>query len=89
MTGSYDTILQNILREHTRNKERIIREAFEKHFGFPFHDNLDPQDLEWIHTNDSPISSFRYRGETFLYWEDGNFEFCGNEFKITDRYQAV
>ena len=63
-------ILESLLEKYHSSTDKIIEEAFQEHFGFPIRDVQDIENLERISIIGDPIESFRYRGETFLYWHD-------------------
>lgn len=46
-----------------------IEDAFMSHFGFSIRDVQDTEELEHIVVEGDSIESFRYRGETFLYYD--------------------
>ena len=61
-------IVGDILEKQLCSIDRILEEAFLEHFGFLLRDVQDRENLEHIIVQGDPIESFRYRGETFLYW---------------------
>ncbi len=61
-------IVGDLLEKQLCSMDRIIEEEFMEHFGFPLKDVKDRENLERIIVQGDPIESFRYRGETFLYW---------------------
>lgn len=61
-------IVGDILEKQLCSIDRILEEAFLEHFGFLLRDVKDRENLEHIIAQGDPIESFRYRGETFLYW---------------------
>lgn len=61
-------VFGDILEKQLCSIDRIIEEAFMEHFGFPLQDVKDRENLEHLIVQGDPIESFRYRGETFLYW---------------------
>lgn len=61
-------IVGDLLEKQLCSIDRIIEEAFLEHFGFPLKDVKDRENLERLIVPEDPIESFRYRGETFLYW---------------------
>lgn len=85
-------IVGDILEKQLCSIDRIIEEAFLEHFGFPLQDVKDREELEHIIVQGDPVESFRYRGETFLYWnremdikygsnKDGTEIICTTQFK--------
>ena len=61
-------IIGDLLEKQLCSIDRIIEEAFLEHFGFLLRDVQDKENLEHIIVQGETIESFRYRGETFLYW---------------------
>ena len=51
-----------------KDLDRIIHEAFQEHFHFPI-EEADTEGLNHISTEDTPIESYAYMGQTFLYIE--------------------
>lgn len=47
---------------------RIIHEAFQEHFHFPI-EEADIEELSHLCTDDTPIESYAYMGQVFLYTE--------------------
>lgn len=85
-------VLGDILGKHASSADKIIEEAFMEHFGFPIKDVQDTEKFERIIVQGDPVESFRYRGETFLYWnrdldirfdsnKDGVRITCATQFK--------
>ena len=90
----YDTKFQELVREHIAATEKIIMDAFEKHFGFPITQVEDKENLERIVQEGNPEDAYRYRGETFLYMyhvRDIEFNKTSNchEVKVSLRYKMV
>ena len=63
----YDTKFQEIVREHIAATEKIIMDAFEKHFGFQITQVADKENLVRVVQEGVPEDVYRYRGEAFLY----------------------
>jgi hypothetical protein len=63
----YDTKFQELVREHLAATEKVIMDAFEKHFGFPIAQVEDKENLARIVQEGNPEDVYRYRGEAFLY----------------------
>ena len=78
-------IVGDILEKQLCSFERILEEAFLEHFGFLLRDVQDRENLEHIIVQGDPIESFRYRGETFLYYK-GNI---GMKYDITKDGEMV
>ncbi len=84
-----DTI-GNALADFHKKQDTVIRDAFHKHFGFPLEDVQDKENLEHIVVEGQEISSFRYRGETFLYWKDNyDFERTVDGITFTQEFREV
>ena len=83
-------VVNQPLNEFTNKKEELIKEAFLEHFGFELSDVKDKENLEHLVFNEQPISSFRYRGETFLYWQDNpDYKVEGDMISFTSLYLKV
>lgn len=63
----YDTKFQELINEHVAATEKIIMDAFEKHFGFPITQVKDVENLECVNKEGDPDDAYRYREETFLF----------------------
>lgn len=59
-------IIDDVCREHVSTFEKLVVNAFQKHFGISIFD-VDLREIEHIRVEGDPIESYRYRGETFLY----------------------
>ena len=59
-------IIDDVCREHVSTLEKLVVNAFQKHFGISIFD-MDLREIEHIRVEGDPIESYRYRGETFLY----------------------
>ena len=59
-------IINDVCREQVSTLEKLIVDAFQKHFGISIYD-VDLREIEHIRVEGDPIESYRYRGETFLY----------------------
>jgi len=85
-----DNIIKDAIAEMHKGQDTIIRNAFQKHFGFPLEEVKDKENLEHIIVQGEPISSFRYRGETFLYWKDEmDFEQGNEGVTFTQQFKEV
>lgn len=62
-------IIEQALATLHKKACKIIREAFREHFGFEITEVEDAAKLEHIVIPDTPLESYRYNGETFLYKE--------------------
>ena len=59
-------IIDDVCREQVSTFEKLVVDAFQKHFGISI-DDVDLREIEHIVVEGDPIESYRYRGETFLY----------------------
>ena len=59
-------LIQCSYRESVYTVDKLIEDAFQKHFSVSIHD-VDLREIEHIRVEGDPIESYRYRGETFLY----------------------
>lgn len=59
-------IVDDVCREQVSKLEKLVVDAFQKHFGISIGD-VDLREIEHIVVKGDPIESYRYRGETFLY----------------------
>lgn len=81
---------EQAIKEFNNRKELALRNAFQKHFGFPIEQVQDKENLEHIVVEGQEISSFRYRGETFLYWKDEmELEFGNGKISFIQQYSEV
>lgn len=90
----FNGLLHDSIRKAQQGREDIIKEAFIEHFGMPIETIDDTENLEHIVVRGEPISSYRYRGETFLYLKDDlDFSFNGDadrrSFTLTVSYYKV
>ena len=63
-------ITNDIVRQRREEQERIIKQAFQKHFHFPFEEVEDMSSFERIIRSNSTVQEFRYKGEGFLLWDE-------------------
>ena len=63
---SMNRIIDDVCREQVSIHEKLVVNAFQKHFGISIFD-VDLREIEHIRVEGDPIESYRYRGETFLY----------------------
>ena len=59
-------IVGDVCRKQVSKLEKLIVDAFQKHFGISIYD-VDLREIEHIRVEGDSIESYRYRGETFLY----------------------
>lgn len=95
-TGKMNEIIEQALADMARKEGNIIREAFREHFGYDITEIEDPEELEHIVMAGDPVESYRYRGQTFLYYERGEIEIDPflekpewPTIKVTHRYVKV
>ena len=90
---SMHRIIDDVCREQVSTHEKLVVDAFQKHFGISIFD-VDFRDIEHIRVEGNPIESYRYRGETFLYVQvpfdiDVNTDSQGVKLKMTYKYKEV
>lgn len=90
----YDEKMQELIRKHLSDSDKIIMDAFQAHFGFPVSQVKDIENLEQVRQEGNPEDAYRYRGETFLYMyhvRDIEFNKTSNchEVKVSLRYKTV
>ena len=86
-------IIDDVCREQVSKLEKLVVDAFQKHFGISIYD-VDLREIEHIRVEGDPIESYRYRGETFLYVQvpgdiDVNTDSQGVKLKMTYKYKEV
>lgn len=59
-------IVDDVCREQVSKLEKLVMDAFQKHFGISIYD-VNLREIEHIRVEGDPIESYGYRGETFLY----------------------
>jgi hypothetical protein len=88
-----EQIIDKLLKDYHSSLDEMIAEAFLEHFGFPLQDVQDKEGLEHIIVEGEPLESFRYRGETFLYWYKEYPNFSDNSYttdvKFTVKFKKV
>jgi hypothetical protein len=90
----YDEKMQEFIRKHLSDSEKIIMDAFQAHFGFPITQVKDIENLEQVRQEGNPEDAYRYRGETFLYMCHVRDIECNKtsnclEVKVSLRYKMV
>ena len=81
-------IIDDVCREQVSTHEKLVVDAFQKHFGISIYD-VDLREIEHIRVEDDPIQSYRYRGETFLYVQvpfDIDVNTDSQDVKLTMKY---
>ena len=86
-------IVDDVCREQVSTLEKLVVDAFQKHFGISIYD-VDLREIEHIVVEGDPIESYRYRGETFLYVQfprdiDVNTDSQGVKLKMAYKYKEV
>lgn len=87
-------IIDELIIKQIAERDKIIEQAFLKHFGFTIHD-VDIREIKHIKTEGCSIESYCYRGETFLYVRDnsGDIKFekgdCSVKAVYTMEYKEV
>lgn len=86
-------IIDDVCREQVSTLEKLVVDAFQKHFGISIYD-VDLREIEHIRVSGDPIESYRYRGETFLYIQvpgdiDVNKDPQGVKLTMTYKYKEV
>ena len=84
-------IIDDVCREQVSTLEKLVVDAFQKHFGISIYD-VDLREIEHIGVEGDPIESYRYRGETFLYVQvpgdiDVNTDPQGVKLTMTYKYK--
>ena len=86
-------IIDDVCREQVSTFEKLVVNAFQKHFGISIFD-VDLREIEHIRVEGDPIESYRYRGETFLYVQvpgdiDINKDLQGVKLTMKYNYKEV
>ena len=90
-------IVDDVCREQVSKLEKLVVDAFQKHFGISIGD-VDLREIEHIREHirvmGDPIESYRYRGETFLYVQvpgdiDINTDPQGVKLTMTYKYKEI
>ena len=86
-------IVDDVCRKQVSTLEKLVVDAFQKHFGISIYD-VDLREIEHIRVEGDPIESYRYRGETFLYVQDPgdidiNTDPQGVKLTMTYKYKEV
>lgn len=64
-----EDIITDIVRRRAQELDKLVREAFQQHFGFPFED-ADKSKLERLLIQGDPLQKFCYKGEVFLLYHE-------------------
>ena len=66
----FDDIISKLIEERRQEQEKIIKQAFLAHFGFPIDTVLHSGDLDIAIRQGSNVQQFRYKGECYLLWDE-------------------
>lgn len=69
MKDRFQEVIADAVRKQLEEQERILKQAFQNHFGYPF-EKADKTKLDRVTVIGSPVQQFRYDSETFLLWDD-------------------
>ena len=67
-----DDMIGNVVAKRREEQERLIKEAFLHHFGFPIDEVHDKSKLDRVIEQGSPVQRFRYCGQTFFIWDESD-----------------
>ena len=86
-------IILDLVKKRNDEQEKIIKQAFELHFGFPI-EKADKSKLYRATVFGSTIEQYRYKEETFLLWDNSLVPEVTNgvnftNFSITSKYLMV
>jgi len=70
-----EQIVDSVLSEHIGRLEALIRDAFQKHFGFDIMEVKDRENLRRVVIEGDDIERFQYREETFFIWQNRSLDF--------------
>lgn len=93
MLDRFQEVIFDAVKKQMDEKENIIRQAFELHFGFPI-EKADKSKLYRATVFGSTIEQYRYKEETFLLWDNSLVPEVTNgvkftNFSITSKYLMV
>lgn len=87
-----EEITKGLITANNNNLERIIADAFHRHFGYDIL-YADKEELQHLITEGEEIQSFQYCHETFLYisgWEtEYEFDRFGAKVFMKMKYKMV
>ena len=88
-----DNIIEDLRRKQVSKLEKLVVDAFQKHFGISIYD-VGLREIEHIRFVGDPIESYKYRGETFLYVQvpfdiDVNTDSQGVKLTMKYNYKEV
>ena len=88
-----DHTIDQVIKKQTSMLDNLLQEAFLEHFGFPLNEVKDTENLEHIIVEGDPVESFRYHGETFLYWQKGTLDHqiskSGDNYDVTITFKYL
>lgn len=76
-----EEITTGLIGATNNSLERIIADAFLRHFGYNIR-CADKEELQHLITEGEEIQSFQYRHETFLYVTDWEYDYHFDEDKV-------
>lgn len=85
MIDRFQEVIADAVRKQWDEQERILQQAFQNHFGYPF-EKADKTKFDRVIGINSPVQQFRYDSETFLLWdesEEPNYESGVNYWRCT------
>lgn len=93
MLDRFQEIIADAVKKQFDEQEKILRQAFERHFGFPI-EQADKSKLDRARVLGVSVEQFRYNEETFLLWDNSLVPEVTNgvnftNFSITSRYMMV
>ena len=93
MLDRFQEVIFDAVKKHNDEQEKILRQAFERHFGFPI-EKADKSKLDRVTVFGTTVEQYRYNEETFLLCDHSlvpevtsgvNYTNCS----ITTRYMMV
>ena len=93
MLDRFQEVIFDAVKKQMDEQEKILRQAFERHFGFPI-EKADKSKLDRVAVFGTTVEQYRYKEETFLLWDHSlepevtsgvNF----TNVSITTRYMMV
>lgn len=67
-----DDIISNVVAKRLEEQERLIKEAFLHHFGFPIDKVIPNGEFTRVRTANSMVERFCYKNECFLLWDESD-----------------
>ena len=92
MLDRFQEVIFDAVKKQMDEQEKIIRQAFERHFGFPI-EKADKSKLDRATVLGSTVEQYRYNEETFLLWDNNSPEVTSGvnytNFSVTTRFLMV